>query len=508
MKRCAIYCRKSVADAGEFTSIDAQRASVLAYIESQKSLGWRAIDERFEDNGFTGADLNRPGYKRLAAEIAAGHVDVVACYRADRLSRRYLDFANLLHDWEQAGVMFCSVTEQFSTTTASGRLFLGMILNFSSFERELVGERTRDKIAASRRAGRHSAGRSTLGFDVRDGQLIVNEGEAPHVRQIFAWYRESKSLLAVAERANAAGFKTKSFVRRDGSTEGGQAFTSGAVHRLLTNVTITGHVKCGDEIIKGIHPAIVPEAEWREVQSILRSNNRAGWKHERRPARTLLTGLLYCGTCGGRYLTAFSGGPRKYGSYQCSKMRQRGADACKQSRVPVSELDNAVLREIRMIGRDPAIFEATLRAAREAVITRKPELESERDRLDGELRKLAQKRSALVDAIANGNAAGRDAILKKLGEIDVENDRLSRELERVRGELRSLECATIDEVELKRVLEQFDDAWDALVLEERRRLLALVVERIEFDGQARSLRVRFRANALSALSKKGSDAHE
>src|SRR5271169_3207981 len=208
-RRCAIYTRKSTSVGLEqdFNSLDAQREACAAYIKKQPS--WVLADERYDDGGFTGANIERPAFQRLLTDIDAKRIDVVVVYKVDRLSRSLLDFAKLMERFNRAGASFVSVTQNFSTADAMGRLTLNMLMSFAEFEREMIGERTRDKIAAARRKGKWTGGPIPLGYGVKDKRLVVNEAEAALVREIFVLYVEQRSTLAVARLLNEENRSTK-----------------------------------------------------------------------------------------------------------------------------------------------------------------------------------------------------------------------------------------------------------------------------------------------------------
>ncbi|HEX4613756.1 MAG TPA: recombinase family protein, partial [Urbifossiella sp.] len=245
--RCAIYTRKSTEEGleQEFNSLDAQREAAEAYVRSQAGDGWAAVPDRYDDGGFTGGNTDRPGLRRLMADIEAGRVDCVVVYKVDRLSRSLLDFAQLMRRFEDRGVSFVSVTQQFNTATSMGRLVLHVLLSFAQFERELVGERTRDKIAATRRKGKWGGGRPVLGFDREPGgrRLVVNEPEADRVRAIFDLYLGQGSLLPVVKELAARGWVTKRWASKAGVETGGRGFTRTSLYQLLTNPLYAGRVR-------------------------------------------------------------------------------------------------------------------------------------------------------------------------------------------------------------------------------------------------------------------------
>ena len=301
--RCAIYTRKSTEDGleQEFNSLDAQRESAEAYIRSQLSEGWEVIPTMYDDGGFTGGNMDRPGLKRLMTDIEAGKVDCVVVYKVDRLSRSLLDFSRIVESFDKHGVAFVSVTQQFNTANSMGRLMLNVLLSFAQFEREIISERTRDKIAATRRKGKWTGGIPLLGYDIdpRGSKLVVNENEAVRVRQIFELYIDHRSLLAVAKELGERQWFTKTWVTKKGISRGSRVFDKTSLHKLLTNVTYVGDLKYKEEIHNGEHDGIVDRVLWDEVQAILRRNAMNRGADVRNRFGALLGGLLRCVGCSG-----------------------------------------------------------------------------------------------------------------------------------------------------------------------------------------------------------------
>src|SRR5262249_17103061 len=261
--RCAVFTRKSTEEGleQEFNSLDAQREAAAAFIQSQVSAGWSCLPERYDDGGFTGGNMDRPALRHLLEDIEAGRVDCVVVYKVDRLSRSLLDFARMMATFDQHRVAFVSVTQQFNTATSMGRLVLNVLLSFAQFEREIISERTRDKIAATRRKGKWTGGRPILGFDLDPdlGKLVVNADEAVQVRAIFELYLQHEALLPVVLELQRRGWTNKRWTTKGGLERGGRGFTKTNLHRLLTNVAYAGKVRHKQDVYPGEHPAIVSE---------------------------------------------------------------------------------------------------------------------------------------------------------------------------------------------------------------------------------------------------------
>ena len=355
--RCAIYTRKSTEEGldQDFNSLDAQREAAEAYIHSQAHAGWTALSARYDDGGYSGSNLDRPALQRLLAEIQAGQIDCVVTHRVDRLSRSLLDFAKLMEKFEQHQVAFVSVTQHFHSGTSMGRLVLNVLLSFAQFERELIAERTRDKMAAARRKGKWSGGLPVLGYDLDapTKKLVVNEEEAAQVRAIFASYLELRGLLPVVEELARRGWCNKQSVTRQGRVRGGKPFTKGSLYQLLTNVTYNGQVRYKNEVHPGEQPAIVDPGTWQQVQALLAYNGQAQAVALRNRSRALLQGLLRCRPCGRAMTPAHvTRGNKRYRYYTCSAAQKKGWHACPSKSVPALKLERFVLDQIASHARD------------------------------------------------------------------------------------------------------------------------------------------------------------
>ncbi len=297
IQRCALYTRKS-SDEGldqAFNSLDAQREACEAFVKSQKSEGWRVLPARYDDGGFSGGSMERPALRRLMDDIAANRIDVVVVYKIDRLTRSLMDFARMVELFDRHTVSFVSVTQAFNTTSSMGRLTLNVLLSFAQFERELTGERIRDKIAASKAKGMWMGGNVPLGYDlpVNDTRaLVVNEAEADTVRLIFGTYLELGSVHALCRWLDEQAILSKSWTSRRGRVVGGRPFSRGALFYLLRNRTYLGRIVHRDQSYPGLHPAIIDTALFDEVQKRLDANAVRHKDTGKRIARSPLTGRI------------------------------------------------------------------------------------------------------------------------------------------------------------------------------------------------------------------------
>ena len=501
--RVAIYCRQSVASDLEFGSIEAQREAVEAYVQSQRGEGWVALPERYDDHGFSGGNTDRPAFQRLLADIEAGKVDVLAAYKIDRVSRSLTDFTSFMAMLERRGVGFVSTTQSFDTRTSMGRLTLNILASFSQFERETIAERTRDKIAATRRKGMWTGGRPVLGYDVKDGALVVNKDEAETVRLIFRAYLECGGLVTTVAELDRRGIRNKSFTNKKGKLVRGPVFNKNSLRSLLTNPLYVGKIRCGKEVVDARHEAIVTVAVFDQIARALREHRRT----TRGPGKwgSILGGILRCARCGSAMSHAANvRGNHTYRYYSCLTVQKQGAAACPGSRAPAGEIEEVVLSRIRAIGKDPAVLLATLASARQARKAKDPELGAEARRLTNDRTRLATERTNLLDAIQHGGTAA-NVIAARLAEVDEQVSRLDARHAEVAGQLAAMATDAIDEAATRDALERFTPVWDELLPRERHRLLQLLVEEVRYDGQAGELEIVFRDAGIKAL---GRDAHD
>ncbi|HEV7264491.1 MAG TPA: recombinase family protein [Falsiroseomonas sp.] len=356
-RRCAIYTRKSSEEGLEqaFNSLDAQREACEAYIRSQCHEGWTALANRYDDGGISGGTLERPALQRLLADIRAGRLDLVVVYKVDRLTRSLADFAKIVEAFDAAGVSFVSVTQQFNTTTSMGRLTLNMLLSFAQFEREVTGERIRDKFAASRRKGMWMGGTVPLGYEVRDRKLVANEAEAATVRRIYAAYLALGSVRLLHEQLKAEGVVGKS----------GRPLGRGALFHLLQNRVYRGEVVHKGNVYPGEQAAIVDQALWDAAQTRLAENRGERSSGERAGHPSLLVGLLHDG-CSGERLTpshAVKAG-RRYRYYVSRALIIQGRGTAPAGRrVPAGDVERLVTERVRQfLASDAEVF-AVLRPA-------------------------------------------------------------------------------------------------------------------------------------------------
>jgi site-specific DNA recombinase len=363
--RCAIYCRKSSDEGLEqsFNSLDAQREACAAYIDSQRHEGWLALDDRYDDGGYSGGTLERPALQRLIRDIEAGRVDTVVCYKIDRLSRSLTDFAKLVDVFEQHNVTFVSVTQQFNTTTSMGRLTLNVLLSFAQFERELAGERIKDKFLQSRKRGLWMGGHPPLGYDVRDRKLVVNPAEAELVRLIFRRFLDLGSATLLMRELNAKDYRTKSWTTQSGIFREGRPFDKGTLYKILRNRTYLGEAVHKGRSYLGEHELIVDRATWDRVHEVLDSNAKRRGNEARARTPAPLRSLMRCTHCSAAMTpTHTRRRGRLYRYYVCLGASRRGHDTCPVRSIAASEVEGLVLGQVRRLLASPEVIARTITA--------------------------------------------------------------------------------------------------------------------------------------------------
>ena len=355
--RCAVYTRKSNEDGldMEFNSLDAQREACEAYIVGQRSQGWVQVDDRYDDGGISGGSLERPALKRLLEDIRAGRIDVVAVYKIDRLSRSMLDFLKLIELFERHRTTFVSVTQSFNTTDAAGRMHLNIMMTFAQFEREVIGERIRDKIAASRKKGIWMGGWAPFGYEVKDRKLVVNAADAAIVSSIFKRFLVLKSATLLAHELRQDDVRNRY----------GQAIDKGVLYKLLKNRTYVGEAVHKGVAYPGEHEAIIDRTLWDRVQAIIQESPRKRGANSRAQTPALLKGLIYDAAGVAMSPTHTRRKGRLYRYYISQRLLKAGESAGSSSlRIPAGEIEEIVIAQFRRMIASPEVIVATWKQLR------------------------------------------------------------------------------------------------------------------------------------------------
>src|SRR5216683_908097 len=358
-KRCAVYTRKSSEEGleQEFNSLAAQREACEAFIRSQRNEGWVLARTRYDDGGFSGGNLERPALQGLLADIRGGRIDIIVVYKVDRLTRSLADFARLVEIFDAQGASFVSVTQQFNTTSSMGRLTLNVLLSFAQFEREVTGERIRDKIAASKKKGMWMGGNVPLGYDASERTLVVNPVESETVRRIFALYRELGCVRRVKEEADRLGLNTKRSTTASGTERGGKSFSRGHIYNLLSNPIYIGEIAHKDQLYPGQHPALIDAETWTAVRDQLVTNATNHRRKADAAEPSLLAGLLTDARGEGFTPSHAVKKGRRYRYYVSTALiTEARTDRAQGWRLPAQEIEDAVIRVLADALTSPAML--------------------------------------------------------------------------------------------------------------------------------------------------------
>ena len=408
--RCAIYTRKSSEDGleQEYNSLDAQYDACAAYAQSQRHEGWTLVKERYDDGGFSGGTMDRPALKRLLADIEAGKVDIILLYKIDRLTRSLSDFAKIVEILDKQKASFVSITQSFNTTTSMGRLTLNMLLSFAQFEREVTGERIRDKITASKRKGIWMGGPVPLGYDVLDRKLVVNENEAQLVRHIMQRYVALRSVRQLMDELDRDGHRTKVQKLKTGATRGGCSFCVGNLYHLLSNRVYRGLIVHKGDAFPGEHEAIVPEELWNEVQAKLAERSQGGSSRVTRARTGILAGLVYDSAGRALVLTHTKKGNRQF-HYYANRYESLG-DAT-AGRVRAQDLESIVTDQLITMLKSAGETESLLKPG-----TYNP----------GQFHELIEATSQLASQLYSSNDIAKQQLIHTMVDrIDVYDDRIT-----------------------------------------------------------------------------------
>jgi DNA invertase Pin-like site-specific DNA recombinase len=485
--RCAIYTRKSTTHNLdlEFSSLDAQREACEHYIKAHAHEGWTLVDERYDDGGFTGANTERPAFQKLLSDIEAKKVDLVVVYKVDRLTRSLLDFARVMDRFNSHGAAFVSVTQNFSTANALGKLTLNILMSFAEFEREMIAERIRDKIRASKRRGKWTGGRVPYGYDLVNKRLVPCEPEAEVVRQIFALYAELGSTSKVARLLNERGLTTGRHAERGFATRGAP-WAKSDVLRVLRNPVYLGRVQSEGRVHEGEHEAVVEAEAFRIAEERLqRFSERRG--APRNPAY-LLTGILSCGRCGSAMTSSTTRrNGREYRYYGCRARSERGKEACSARRIAARPLEEMVVARVRAESLRPELVREVQRELAERVSARRRQLEHDRSRLPRELSRLRADAERLNQAVARATGAAQERFGERL--LSIYDDIAVRQgrLDALDAEERALQELAAEARWVAEALGRFDEVWDVMTAENRRRLLQSLVKAVIYDEAAGTL---------------------
>lgn len=496
---CAIYVRKSTDEHmnTEFTSLDSQREYCQAFIKSREGEGWRAYGEDYGDSGYTGGNMDRPGLKRLIADAKQGKFQVVVCYKYDRLSRNTRDFLHVLDIFEKQGVAFVSVTQPIDTTSSVGRLMRSILMDFAQFEREIISERTKDKMAAIVRKGRRAGGFPILGYDINweTKHLVVNEEEAKAILDIFKTYARTQSLSRTAKTANERGYRGKQWTTRHSNRlRGGKPFNKTTLLYHLRNPVYIGKVRHYDKLYPGAHKAIVSEILFNQVGQLLLRNHhgkviKTGLKQTH---NFFLKGLIRCVHCGSTMSPTWNGQGITY--YKCCRVIKLDKTACPVKAPNAPGLEQAIIERLSQLSRDPAVMERIVARARHVSSEELPTKRQERAAAAGRLSRIEGQIKNLVHVLSiEGNQSAQyRAIMDGMAQAEAERGRLQTAIEGFDHQIQKLEGERIEADVLRNNLARFGSLFGQLQPEEQRELMRLLVSEITYDGLKGRMQIKLR----------------
>lgn len=477
--RCAVYTRKSTSEGLEqdFNSLDAQREAAISFIASQKSQLWEYTGESYDDGGFSGGNIERPAFARLMRDVEDGCIDCIVVYKIDRLSRSLIDFVKIMDTFERKNVSLVSITQNFNTTTSMGRLTLNILLSFAQFERELVSERTSDKIAAARRKGKWTGGHRLLGYDIHKsvsgGRLVVNEQEAGQVKEIFDIFTHLRSITAAIREINSRGIVTKRYLTKDGKPRGGEQFEKAKLKRLLKNVIYAGKIKYKDCCYDGEHEAVIDIDTFELAQSILKENSRPGGKRTSK-YDILLRSLVKCKSCGctmGHHYSQKAN--KRYRYYVCLNAQKRGWAVCPSPSLPAAELERFVVEQIKPLIANEQIINDIIKEAQKIMRRTLAELQSKRQRLS---RRASQS----------------------------QNDKeYARELTKLDTQISALKRGLLEPDELIGNIENFEPMWNSLTPSQQENVVHLLIKQIQWDSENAKIDITFHNSEIAQLQAVG-----
>jgi site-specific DNA recombinase len=462
---------------GDYTSLEDQEGRLRRAAEAE---GYEVHDVYKEVAG--SATLDREQLKRLIGDL--DKVDAVFVTKLDRLSRSMHDWCALNDLMDRHGASLVCTTQKIDTSTPMGRFFRDMLMLFAQFEREMIAERTYEKMAEQARRGRWGGGRPVLGYDVVAKRLVVNEAEAARARALFAKYLELGSVARTARWANLQGWRTKRLKYASGREAAPRKFTRADVHRVLTNVAYVGRVRFDDAEYPGEHAAVVDEATFVEVQRLLAARKERPRRGDQKQQDTLLLGLLRCGFCGGAYTSSFvnkrrkDGEARRYYYYKCTRKSKQDAGACPGADLRADVIDAAFVGFFRRLAQEPKHLEAVLRAAQAMAEEGAGPVEKERNRLGKELSEVERQARALLDRLADPGLAALDAVKTRLTELDGRQKQLTGRMGELTLQLRQRREQVISPEEVVAAFRQFDELWEELEFAERQYAVRLLVREV------------------------------
>jgi site-specific DNA recombinase len=498
-KWCAIYTRKSTDEnlGSDFTSLDSQREYCESFVKSRAGEGWRVFPVEYNDPGFTGGNMDRPGLKQLLADARQGKFQAVVTYKYDRLSRNTKDFLHILDTFDKHGIVYVSVTQPIDTSSSVGRLMRSILVDFSQFERELISERTRDKRAAMAKRGKWPGGHPILGFDVNreTKKMFPHPDEAKQARTIFETYLRTKSLSQTARAINKDGIRMKVWTNVKGNRKGGRRFNKMNLDYLLRNPVFIGKIRHKENVYEGEHKGIIDLELFQRVQKQLTSNGEKNKSPNQDKHHFLLRGLVRCEACGYQMIPnfAYSKG-RKYFYYKCLSVDKLDKSACPTKSVSACELEKIVLDRLAFLGKNKALVEKIVLRAKELTVTELPSKLQQKVRLVAEIGKLESEDGNVTAILAEQGKENHlyRALIDKLGQTAERREELEKQVQALDHEIARLESRQIEAEVIRRNLENFSRVFAKLTPEKQKELMALLVQEVGYGQDQGKIKLTLR----------------
>ncbi|MBI2070504.1 MAG: recombinase family protein [Elusimicrobia bacterium] len=490
---CAIYTRKSTDENlnSDFTSLDSQREYCQSFIKSREGEGWGIYPEAYNDPGFSGGNMDRPALRRLLADAKQKKFQAVVCYKYDRLSRNTKDFLHVLDIFDKHGVAFVSVTQPIDTTSSVGRLMRSILMDFAQFEREMISERTRDKMAAMVRKGKRPGGHPILGYDIdkERKRLSVNREEANVACEMFDLYLRMRSLYATAKTLNGRGYRMKEWTASNGNRKGGGKFNRGNLWYLLINPIYIGKIAYQGQMFQGEHEGIVSEEVFNAVQGLLNANGK-GRRHrevEKIKHAYLLRGLVRCASCGhamtphGVFKKRRS---QRFFYYRCVSVSKGDKNSCTVRSVPARALEDFVLRRLGLLGDNPELIGNIVNATRESCDQQLPSKRQQKSLLTADLGRAENEARNIVRILGEQgpDAPRRQFYESRLDELAAKKQEIEVAVNVLEKEIVHLECQQVDADLVQHSIRNFVTVIGKLETKEQRELLSLLVKEVTLDA--------------------------
>lgn len=500
---CAIYTRKSTDENlhGDFTSLDSQAEYCRSFIKSREPEGWKPFEEAYNDPGFSGGNMDRPGLKKLISDAKQGKFQVVVCYKYDRLSRNTKDFLYILDVFDRCGVAFVSVTQPIDTTSSIGRLMRSILMDFAQFEREMIGERTRDKISAMARKGKWFGGRPILGFDINSEtkKLVPNLEEVKQVQEMFETYLRTGSLAHTVKLLDEKGIRMKRWLAKNGVEKGGYKLHKVKLDSLLRNPVYIGNIRHNGSQYKGEHEAIIPEKLFNDVGDLLSRNVNGQFKRPNRDVERhhfLLRGLVRCVHCDYAMTPnfAYSKG-HKFFYYKCLSVVKLDKSACKVRSIPAKALEEFVFRRMEQLSQNQELVTRLVDEAQTHSKNELPDKLEEKRFVMAQFGRIKDQEDNIgkILAMEGPNSKRFDYLMRQIDALQEQKEAANEKLQALEKEILDLESKTVDADVMRRNFESFHRVCSKLTPKELAELAQLLIKSVDFDGLASKIRIVYRA---------------